>query len=277
MEMKRHLLPTTTELLPVTKDAANADVRPVRVIVSTAGVDRMGDVIVQEGIDLAAYRRNPIVLWGHDPNCPVARAPDIGIVNGKTQATALFPAEGADEDADYVYGKLKAGIVNAASIGFNPIEWEAIDPRQPWGGQKFTKSELLEFSFVSIPANKDCVVIGRNIYVREQSALGLARQVNPQTKTRTNFSKGPSVPAVAQNTERLNEIMRAIGRPPVASPDGRLLSDKERRAWRVAERSREVGAELLDIPRYAHLRRAPFEHRLFEIRAGISKYERGKS
>lgn len=165
-EPRFKLLQTETELLPVTKDAdTNADVRPVRVIVSTASVDRMGDIIVQEGIDLSAYRKNPVVLWAHDPDCPVARAPDIGVVGGKLQATAMFPGEGIDEEADYVYGKIKAGIINAASIGFNPVEWEAIDAKQPWGGQKFVKSEMLEFSFVSIPANKECLVIGRSLYV----------------------------------------------------------------------------------------------------------------
>lgn len=179
-EPRFKLLPTETELLPITKDAGGSDVRPVRVVVSTAGVDRMGDIIVQEGIDLTAYRKNPVVLWGHDPDCPVARAPEIGVVNGKLQATAIFPAEGMDEECDYVYGKIKAGIVNAASIGFNPIEWEAIDPKQPWGGQKFLKSEMLEFSFVSIPANKDCVIIGRSIY----SALpSEQRELAPDTVT----------------------------------------------------------------------------------------------
>lgn len=163
-EPRFKLLQTETELLPVTKDAAGSDVRPVRVIVSTAGVDRMGDIIVQDGIDLAAYRTNPVVLWQHDSDRPIARAPDISVIGGKLTATALFPVAGADAEADYVYGKIKAGIVNAASIGFNPIEWEAIDPKQPWGGQKFVKSEMLEFSFCSIPANKDCVIIGRSVY-----------------------------------------------------------------------------------------------------------------
>jgi HK97 family phage prohead protease len=164
-DLRFKLLQTETELLPVTKDASGADVRPVRVIVSTANVDRMGDIIVQDGIDLTGYKANPIVLWGHDPDCPVARAPDVAVVGGKLTATALFPVEGADEEADYVYGKIKAGIVNAASIGFNPLEYQPLDPKQPWGGLKFTKSEMLEFSFVSIPANKDCIIIGRSIFV----------------------------------------------------------------------------------------------------------------
>src|SRR4051812_44167284 len=167
-EPRFKLLQTETELLPITKDAdTNQEVRPVRVVVSTSSVDRMGDIIVQDGIDLTGYKTNPTVLWQHDPDCPIARAPDVGVVGGKLTATALFPAEGADEDSDRIYRKIKAGTVNAASIGFNPVEWDPIDPKHPWGGLKFTKSEMLEFSFVSIPANKDCVIIGRSIYVRD--------------------------------------------------------------------------------------------------------------
>lgn len=143
---------------------ALADLRQVRVVCSTSDVDRMGDVIVQSGIDLADYLKNPVVLWGHDADYPVARAVEIGIKSGKLQATVQFPPEGEDADADWVYGKIKSGIVNATSVGFLPREYEPLDPKQPWGGYKFLKSELLEFSFVSIPANAGCLVVGRSIY-----------------------------------------------------------------------------------------------------------------
>src|SRR5882724_11100328 len=115
------LLPTSTELLP--------DARQVKVICSTAGVDRMGDIIVQEGLDLTAYRKNPVVLWGHDSDVPVAKAVEIGIEGGKLKATVQFPAEGVDSESDWVYGKIKAGIVNATSVGFSPEEFEPIDPK----------------------------------------------------------------------------------------------------------------------------------------------------
>lgn len=142
--------------------------RQVRVICSTESVDRMGDIIVQSGIDLTAYKKNPVVLWGHNPDSPIARAVDIGLSGGKLQATVEFPEESKDAEADRYYGKIKAGLVNAASVGFVPTEWEAIDPKEPWGGAKFTKSELLEFSFVSIPANKDCLIVGRSMFVGER-------------------------------------------------------------------------------------------------------------
>src|SRR5450755_3132278 len=122
-----------------------ADRRLVTVICSTSDPDRAGDVIVQSGIDLTAYRRNPIVLWGHSADVPVARATEISVKNGKLQATVKFPPEGDDEDSDWVYGKIKAGIVNATSVGFIPRDYEPLDPKQPWAGFKFLRSELLEF------------------------------------------------------------------------------------------------------------------------------------
>lgn len=149
------LLDTATETL--------SGSRQVRVICSTESMDRMGDVIVQDGIDLTHYRKNPVVLFGHNSNMPVARAVDIGVRGSRLEATVQFPPLGEDEDADWCYGKISAGLVNATSVGFIPRDYEPIDSKQPWMGFKFTKSELLEFSFVSVPANQDCLIIGRDI------------------------------------------------------------------------------------------------------------------
>lgn len=152
-----------TRKLLDTSSVALADQRQVEVICSTGEPDRMGDVIVQNGIDLTAYKKNPVVLWGHSADVPIAKAVKIEVKNGKLQATVQFPPEGDDEDADWVYGKIKAGIVNATSVGFIPKDYEPLDPKQPWGGFKFLKSELLEFSFVSIPANAGCLIVGRSL------------------------------------------------------------------------------------------------------------------
>lgn len=156
MELRLKLLASAAEVVNGT--------RQVKVICSTDDRDRMGDIIVQDGIDLAAYKKNPIVLWGHDSDRPVARAPDIVVNAGKLRATVTFPDEGVDADADWVYGKIQAGIVNAVSIGFIPREYESLDPKNPWNGYRFTKSELVEFSFVSVPANASCLIVDRSFY-----------------------------------------------------------------------------------------------------------------
>lgn len=137
--------------------------RQARVICSTEDADRAGDIVVQEGIDLSAYKMNPIVLWGHDTNQPIAKASDIGIVDGKLMATVDFPPVGTSAKADEICALVKAGVVSAVSIGFTPIEMEPLDPSNPKKGpQRYVKSELGEFSFVSVPANKDALTVARS-------------------------------------------------------------------------------------------------------------------
>jgi HK97 family phage prohead protease len=146
-----------------------ADARQVRVRCSSENPDRVGDVVVQAGIDFSIYQAsNPVILFNHDPDRPVARSIRMGLVAGELQSTAQFPPEGEDADADWVYGKIKSGIINAASIGFIPIDYVPLDPKSPWSGLRFDHIQLLEFSFVSIPANADAVIIGRNMEAARQ-------------------------------------------------------------------------------------------------------------
>lgn len=147
--------------------------RQVRVICSTADVDRAGDMVVQTGIDLSAYRANPVVLWNHDPEQPIARAIEIGVVDGRLQALVQFPPQGVSAKADEVYGLVKAGVVNATSVGFMPMDSEPMDKGQPYKGQRFLRSELMEFSFVSVPANRGATVVAR----RAPAPDGVARVV----------------------------------------------------------------------------------------------------
>src|SRR6185312_2457789 len=153
MTIKRKFLVAETQTL--------ADLRQVRVVCSTDQVDRAGEVIVQGGIDLTNYRSNPIVLWQHDPEQPIARAIDIGVVAGKLQALVQFPDAGVSAKAVEVYGLIKAGVVNATSVGFDPLESEPMDPNRPRGPQRYSKTGLMEFSFVSVPANPGASIIAR--------------------------------------------------------------------------------------------------------------------
>ena len=139
-----------------------ADRRQVRVICSTASVDRAGDIVVQDGIDLTNYKANPVVLWQHDGGTPVAKAVDIGVQNGQLMATCEFPPEGTSAKADEIYGLIKAGVVNGVSIGFNAVEAQPLDPGNPKRGpQKYLKIELAEFSFVGVPANAQALVVAK--------------------------------------------------------------------------------------------------------------------
>lgn len=136
--------------------------RQVQVVCSSAQVDRMGEIVVQDGIDLSAFQANPVCLWSHDPTVPIGRATNIGLRGGVLQADVEFAPEGISAKADEICALVKAGIISTVSIGFQPIETEPMDPGRPRGAQKYLKSSLMELSFVSVPANTDANVVARD-------------------------------------------------------------------------------------------------------------------
>lgn len=132
--------------------------RRIRVIASTSREDREGDVIEVGGWDLTAFRRNPVVLFNHTPAKPIGKCIDIGVVNGRLEATVEFPPPGTSPLADEVYGLVRHGAVSAVSVGFLTREAKPISGGR---GLRITKAELLELSLVSVPANPDCLVVQR--------------------------------------------------------------------------------------------------------------------
>ena len=127
------------------KVKAAGDSGSFEVIISTADIDRSGESIVQNGIDLANYKTNPIVLWAHDYYAlPIGVADSVEMVEGKLVAKGRFAPEEANPFAQQVRRLYDAGIVRATSVGFIVKEMN---------GNVITKSELLEFSFVPVPAN----------------------------------------------------------------------------------------------------------------------------
>lgn len=130
--------------------------RQIRVIASDPTVDHVKDVMVPEGCDTVDYQKNPIILAQHNREFPIGRAV-VEIKNGRVEALINFAPAGVSAKADEYCGLAKAGIINAASVGFEPLEFEPIKD----GGYRYTKWKLMEISLVSVPANPNAVVIGR--------------------------------------------------------------------------------------------------------------------
>jgi HK97 family phage prohead protease len=135
----------------------------VEVVMSTATIARDGHVLMPQGANLENFRRNPIVLWQHDQKSPVGIAEQIAVYGDKITARVRFAPLGVSVDADKVRGLVKSGIVRSVSVGFDPQDGEPLDPKKPLAGQRFTRWELLECSFVSAPADPGAVVTARKI------------------------------------------------------------------------------------------------------------------
>ena len=144
--------------------------RTILFVCSTAAIDRYGDIIRQDGWQLDNYLRNPVVLWGHDSrSLPIGRALKTFVDKGKLQILAEFASADIYPFADTVFKMVAGGFVNTVSVGFMPTEWEwrfgETDEQtgyKPILGRIYSKQELLENSVVSVPANPEALVVGRN-------------------------------------------------------------------------------------------------------------------
>jgi uncharacterized protein len=129
--------------------------------VSTDGVDRMGDVVEQEGWVLDGYKANPVVLWNHNyDQPPIGKCVDITIASGRMKAVTKFADTAFGRE---VYNLYRGGFMSAFSVGFRPLEWEPIKSGR---GMRYLKSELLEYSCVPVPANNEATLALRQAIQR---------------------------------------------------------------------------------------------------------------
>ena len=143
--------------------------REIGVIAATSKLARDGNILEIAGMDLSNYRKVPIVLYQHNADQPVGTAISLGIVGDSHAARIQFAPPGISVVADQCCSMTKAGILRGISIGFDP-DWstsEPIDPARPRAGKRFKKSELLEISVVSIPADTGATVVQRSFGGRE--------------------------------------------------------------------------------------------------------------
>lgn len=147
--------------------------RTFTAIGSTAVVDRQGEVIDQDGWDLSKFIANPVIPWAHDYySPPVARAIEVGVVDGVLQFTCQFPKEGLYDFADTIWNLYRNQYMFAFSVGFIPKDYDwgdepdELDPFQTQQDDEtseqnltFRKCELLEISTVVVPANPQALVL----------------------------------------------------------------------------------------------------------------------
>ncbi len=151
------------------------------VIASSGDIDRMGDRINPEGWDLRNFKKNPVMLWAHDAwSPPVARAKRVWVEDKKLKIKGEFaPTPFAQELKTLV----ERGFLNAVSVGFIPLmeddkgqidiegkmyrraeeeEIKSFEEKRLRGeGMRFEKQELLEVSWVAVPALASALVTAR--------------------------------------------------------------------------------------------------------------------
>ena len=149
--------------------AIDTELRTISGIATTPEPDRQGDIIEPLGVSF----KNPLpLLLHHNVQHPVGRTifkkPTAeGIEFTATIARVEEP--GAFKDRlDEAWLSVKSGLIQGVSIGFRPIEHAHI---KDGNGVRFLKTEVVELSLVTIPANAAASIL--TIKSLDQAALGL--------------------------------------------------------------------------------------------------------
>jgi HK97 family phage major capsid protein/HK97 family phage prohead protease len=131
------------------------DSRVIRGVATSPEPDRVGDIVEPLGVEF----KNPMpLLWQHKSDKPVGLVKfDKPSKKGITFEASLPVIEepGALKDrVDEAWQSVKAGLVRAVSIGFRALERSLMED----GGFRFIRTEVLELSLVTIPANAHATI-----------------------------------------------------------------------------------------------------------------------
>ena len=105
-----------------------------------------------EGIDLKRFKKNPVMLYNHDPLQVIGRWENITKDGDQLTAEPVFDME--DPFAAEIARKVEQGFIKGCSMGIvikNITQTRGIDTA--------TNSVLLEASIVSIPADENALVV----------------------------------------------------------------------------------------------------------------------
>ena len=156
--------------------------RTLEFVASDETRDRYKDIVMTDGWEYAAYKKNPVFLWGHSHHSlPIGRSVKtfIGSHPSKKNKEALihhvqfaekgnhyddWPITTPTPETVYRMYTSEPRMLNAVSVGFMPLAYEPImekeGDKEYWtGGFKFTKQELLELSAVTVPANPSALIV----------------------------------------------------------------------------------------------------------------------
>jgi HK97 family phage major capsid protein/HK97 family phage prohead protease len=237
--------------------SVNEESRTIRGIATTPSTDRMGDVVEPLGVKFS----NPMpLLWQHKSDKPVG----LATFEKPTKAGIEFEASlakvsepGALKDRiDEAWQSVKHGLVRGVSIGFRPIEYAFMDKGS---GIRFSETEVMELSLVTIPANQDATInLIKSIDTGVRAANGNAQSGDEPSPGATGKPKPvprakPMSKTIAEQisafeatrqakSARINEIQDG------ASEENRTKDESEREEFQNIQRELEsIDQELVDL------------------------------
>jgi HK97 family phage major capsid protein/HK97 family phage prohead protease len=137
-------------------------------ILSDATPDHFNDIIEPAGWSFENFKKNPICLFNHRSEWPIGTWKNIRIAGGELRGHLQPAPWGTSPRIDEVRRLIDAGILKAVSVGFKAIESKPRG-RDPFDGMVYVKSELVECSLVSIPANPNALSVAKSLRISSET------------------------------------------------------------------------------------------------------------
>jgi phage head maturation protease len=201
---------------------------------STKRVDSYRDTIDPDGWDTDDFKRNPVVLFAHKSDeLPVGKDLGTWVEKGVAlRGTTRFASRDLSPFGHSVGQMVLGGMLNATSVGFEPVEYEESEDREgSWifPAIDFKKQTLREYSVVPVPANADALADGRGVDLgpvrawAERVLDGEGVAFLPRAMLERLALKGvvnivPGVVAIAENNVVIEEQKAETPAPAVPEP-----------------------------------------------------------
>lgn len=146
--------------------ADDKDSGTFKVVITSEVVDRDGEIIRLGGWDFENFMKNPVVLRGHRYyDLPVAKATGLSVKDGQVISTGVFAPADANPMGQQIRKLYEWWFINAVSVWFKVIK------RNPDNRYIIEEAELLEYSFVTVPANPEALGMGKGVKSYMETAI----------------------------------------------------------------------------------------------------------
>ena len=240
---------------------------PDEFVMSDSTLDRVGDVVDVNGWELDRIKSDPVVLFNHDRNQVLGRWTDIRVERGKLIGRINWTTSEAWPMVRYYRDLVREGILRTVSVGFRAIDKVPLtkDASPHYGPFRFTKSELLECSLVSIPANPNALAIAKD-YPREVVSKIFRKPATENRAWTSDRAHGkPAAPSPAQQGANMSTTSTVANKILNAQNDIQVLRDALNTLMAKEEMSQEDAERYAELPKEIDAAKAELEqHRAAE-------------
>lgn len=199
-----------------------ADDGKITIVASDETLDRMGEVVPFESWDITNFKKNPVLLVDHDYKVEkiVGRALNLQLKKDERQMVFNPDFHGLTQLSKEVEAMVTNDYAPAVSVGFLP--------HGPKKDGERVMNELLEISFVSVPANPNALALAmksiNDAQVKEVEAW-VAKDLEPVTDTGSDTDT--EVKMVSMTKEFADTLSKSMDEL-ADLKEGRVLSKKTR-------------------------------------------------